>query len=134
MCIRDSGGIVKAVETGYPQREIADSAFIDQQKVDAKERLIVGINSHVEGAEDAIPTLKIDPAVEQDQRDRLAAVKARRDPQVVAEAIEAVRRACQSDQNLMDPIIHAVKVDVTLGEICDVFRDEFGVYRDPAFV
>ena len=53
---------------------------------------------------------------------------------VVAEAIEAVRRACQSDQNLMDPIIHAVKVDVTLGEICDVFRDEFGVYRDPAFV
>ena len=132
--IDEIGGIVKAVETGYPQREIADSAFIDQQKVDAKERLIVGINSHVEGAEDAIPTLKIDPAVEQDQRDRLAAVKARRDPQVVAEAIEAVRRACQSDQNLMDPIIHAVKVDVTLGEICDVFRDEFGVYRDPAFV
>ena len=132
--IDDLGGIVRAVETGYPQREITDSAFIDQQKVDAKERLIVGINSHVEGAEDAIPTLKIDPAVEREQKERLAAVKARRDPAVASAALEAVRLACQSEDNLMYPIIEAVKADVTLGEICDVFRDEFGVYRDPAFV
>ena len=132
--IDDMGGIVRAVETGYPQREIADSAFIDQQKVDAKERLIVGINSHAEGAEDAIPTLKIDPAVELDQKARLAAVKARRDPEIATAALAAVRQACQSEENLMYPIIEAVKADVTLGEICDVFRDEFGVYRDPAFV
>jgi methylmalonyl-CoA mutase N-terminal domain/subunit len=132
--IDEMGGIVRAVETGYPQREIADSAFVDQQRVDASQRLIVGINSHVEEKQGGIPTLKIDPAVERDQKARLAAVKARRDPDVSGAALDVVRNACKGDANLVQPIIDAVKADVTLGEICDVFRDEFGVYRDPAFV
>ena len=132
--IDELGGIVRAVETGYPQREIADSAFFDQQKVDAKARHIVGINSQVEEDTPGIPTLKIDPAVERDQKARLAEVKARRDPARATAALEAVRAACAGTENLMPPIIEAVKADVTLGEICDLFREEFGVYRDPAFV
>ena len=131
------GGIVRAVELGYPQKEIADAAFDDQRAVERQERVIVGVNKYVdEGPErgSGIPTLKIDAAVERDQKARLAAVKARRDPATVAAALERVRAACRGDDNLMPPIIAAVKADVTLGEICDVFREIFGVYRDPVFV
>ncbi len=133
--IDEMGGIVRAVELGYPQREIADSAFIDQQQVDAKERVIVGINKHVEPEDGAnIPTLKIDDSVEIDQRARITALKRDRDADRAATTLAAVRAACDSGDNLMPPIIAAVKADVTLGEICDVFRDAFGVYRDPVFV
>ena len=129
------GGIVRAVELGYPQREIADSAFEDQRQVDAGERVIVGINKHAEDASDAhIPLLRIDPAVERDQRSRVVALKANRDAARAGAALAAVRSACQTGDNLVVPIIAAVKSDVCLGEICDVFREEFGVYRDPAFV
>ena len=134
--IDELGGIVRAVELGYPQREIADSAFEDQQKVEAGERVIVGINKYVDPADDAesIPLLHIDMAVERSQRERIIRLKAERDGAASAAALEVVRAACKSGDNLMPPIIAAVKADVTLGEICDVFRDEFGVYRDPVFV
>jgi len=135
--IDELGGIVRAVELGYPQREIADSAFIDQQKVDRGERVIVGVNKYVdEEAADgaAIPTLKIAPEVERAQKDRIVALKANRDAARAAAGLEAVRAACKSGENLMPPIIAAVKADVTLGEVCDVFREVFGVYRDPVFV
>ncbi len=128
------GGIVRAVEQGFPQREIADSAFRDQQQVDAGERRIVGLNTLVEEQGEAIPVLRIDPEVERSQRERIVRLKATRDPARASAALAAVRAACRGTDNLMPPIIDAVKADVTLGEICDVFRDEFGVYRDPAFV
>jgi methylmalonyl-CoA mutase N-terminal domain/subunit len=132
--IDELGGIVRAVEIGFPQREIADSAFRDQQKVEAGERRIVGVNTLVEEQGEAIPVLRIDPEVERSQRERIVRLKATRDAARAAAAIAAVRAACRSTDNLMPPIVDAVKADVTLGEICDVFRDEFGVYRDPAFV
>ncbi|MCB9733519.1 MAG: methylmalonyl-CoA mutase family protein [Deltaproteobacteria bacterium] len=135
--IDEMGGIVRAVELGYPQREIADSAFADQQKVEARERVIVGVNKYVDdgpAASTGIPTLKIDPRVENEQRAHVVALKQRRDAAAAAAATERVREACRSGENLMPPIIEAVKRDVTLGEICDVFREVFGVYRDPVFV
>jgi methylmalonyl-CoA mutase N-terminal domain/subunit len=134
--IDELGGIVRAVEMGYPQREIADAAFDDQRKVERGERVIVGVNKYRDEAagEGGIPTLKIDDAVERDQRALIVALRANRSPEGARAAIDAVREACRSGENLMPPIIAAVKADITLGEICDVFRDVFGVYRDPVFV
>ena len=132
--IDEMGGIVRAVELGYPQREIADSAFEDQQKVEALSRSIVGINTQVEEGGESIPMLKIDPSVERDQVARIVRLRKERDHAAAEAAIEQVRLACRGTDNLVPPIIEAVKAHVTLGEICDVFRDEFGVYRDPAFV
>lgn len=133
--IDEMGGIVRAIELGYPQREIAESAFRFQQRVESRERKVVGVNSQVEQASgDAIPLLHIDQAVEDAQVAECKRVKASRDAAAAARAIAAVRKACQGKDNLMPPILDAVKVQVTLGEISDVFRDEFGVYRDPAFL
>ncbi|MGM0575716.1 MAG: acyl-CoA mutase large subunit family protein [Myxococcota bacterium] len=132
--VDELGGIVRAVEVGYPQKEIADSAFRDQQKVDRGERVIVGVNKFVEEEGERIPVLRIDPAVERDQKARVRKLKDSRDAGRAESALGAVREACRGTDNLMPPIIEAVKADVTVGEICDVFREEFGVYRDPAFV
>jgi len=125
---------VRAVELGFPQREIADAAFDDQRKVDRLERVIVGVNKYVDEEEAPIPTLKIDPEVERQQRANIVALKANRDQDRARAATDLVREACRGTDNLMPPIIAAVKADVTLGEICDVFREVFGVYRDPVFV
>ena len=132
--IDELGGVVRAVELGYPQREIADSAFEDQRRVDAAERVIVGVNKHVEEGGDPIPLLHLDEDVERDQKQRIARLKANRDAGRARACLEVVAGACRDGSNLMPPIIDAVKADVTLGEISDVFRAEFGVYRDPAFV
>ncbi len=132
--IDDIGGIVRAIEVGYPQREIAESAFRFQQRVESGERKIVGVNSAVEERGAPIPLLHIDAQVEAAQIARCQAVKANRDQALAQGALAGVRAACQSDANLVEAILAAVKVEVTLGEICDVFRDEFGVYRDPAFL
>jgi len=132
--IDDMGGIVRAVEIGYPQREIADSAFEDQRAVERGDRTIVGVNKHQETSAERIPTLKIDPEVERTQVDRIVTLKRDRDAAAAASALAAVRTACQGADNLVPPIVAAVEADVTVGEICDVFREEFGVYRDPAFV
>jgi methylmalonyl-CoA mutase N-terminal domain/subunit len=129
------GGIVRAVEEGYPQREIAQSAYDFQRKVDAGERTIVGVNKYVTGADDPIPTLKIDHGPETEQIAAIKAVRGRRDAAKAAAAIAAVKAACLDEKaNVMQPIVDAVKADVTLGEICQVFRETFGEHRDPAFL
>ncbi len=133
--IDELGGIVRAVELGYPQKEIADSAFEDQQRVDAVERVIVGVNKYVEEEEgDPIPTLKIDPSVEREQVARIRALKERRDADAVARALDGVRQAARGGDNLVPPIMAALEQDATLGEVSDIFREVFGVYRDPVFV
>ena len=130
------GGIVKAVEEGYPQREIARAAYDFQRQVDSGERAIVGVNKYVkEGEEDNIPTLKIEPEVERDQIERTKAVRARRDAAAAASALDQVRAAVRDESvNVMPPIIEAVKAYVTLGEICDIFRQELGEHQDPAYL
>ncbi len=130
------GGIVKAVEEGYPQREIARAAFDFQRDVDAGRRSIVGVNKYTTAGEgDHIPTLKIDQHAEQGQIERLAATRAKRDAATVERALAAVRAALKDGkQNVMPPILAAVKAYATLGEICDLFRAELGEYRDPAYL
>ena len=130
------GGIVKAVEEGYPQREIARSAFEFQREVDSGRRAVVGVNKYVKpGEDDHIPTLKIEHATEQGQIDRIKAFRAKRDGAAAERALAAIKAALRDDkQNVMPPIFDAVKQDVTLGEICDLFRSELGEYRDPAYL
>jgi methylmalonyl-CoA mutase N-terminal domain/subunit len=132
--IDELGGIVRAVEIGWPQREIAASAYRYQQEVDRGQRPIVGVNRYVVEGAPPIPTLKIDMGPEREQVERVRQVRARRDDARAREGIEIVRRACAGDANVMDAVLEAARRDVTLGEICRVFRDVFGEYRDPAEV
>ena len=133
--IDQMGGIVKAVEEGYPQKEIARSAYEFQRQVDSKSRSIVGVNKYVTDDDDKIPTLKIAHEVERSQIERIKALKAKRDQEKAKAGLKAIRDACKDESiNLMPPIIQAVKDHVTLGEICDIFREEFGIHTDPAYL
>jgi methylmalonyl-CoA mutase N-terminal domain/subunit len=131
--IDEMGGIIVAVEKGYPQKEIADSAYQFQQQVERGERVIVGVNRfQAENEEITIPVLKIDPAIERGQIERVRAVRARRARAPYEQSMAALRDACMSTKNLMPYVLDAVRAEATLGEICDVFREAYGVYREPA--
>jgi methylmalonyl-CoA mutase, N-terminal domain len=132
--IDDMGGIVRAVEIGWPQREIAASAYRTQRQVDSGERPIIGVNRHLVDETAPIPTLKIDMQPEQTQVEHVKAVRAARDTTRALEGLDLVRRACAGEANVMDAVLEAARRDATLGEICRVFRDVFGQYRDPAEV
>ncbi len=132
--IDQMGGIVKAIEVGYPQKEIADSAYRFQRQLERGDKVMVGVNKHEMPEERAIPTLKIDPDVERRQSDGVRQWKRDRNAAAAREAILRVRRACESGENVMPPILEAVKEGVTVGEVSDVFREAFGEYRDPAWM
>jgi methylmalonyl-CoA mutase N-terminal domain/subunit len=133
--IDEMGGIVRAVEAGWPQREIARSAYRTQRQIDSGERSVVGVNRHASsGPPAAIPTLKIDDAPERAQRTAVAELRARRDDAAARAALQGVRTAAQNESNLMDAVLEAARRDATLGEICRIFREVFGEYRDPAEV
>jgi len=124
------GGIIRAIEEGYPQREIADSAFVHQREVETGARKIVGVNAFKSDKMEPIPTLKIEESVAKEQIERLAAVKRSRNPHAVKDALRAVEEACRGETNLMGPVLQAVKAYATLGEVCDVFRKVWGAYRE----
>jgi methylmalonyl-CoA mutase N-terminal domain/subunit len=128
------GGIVRAVEEGFPQREIANSAYGYQRAVDSGARGVVGVNRYVVAEESNIPTLKIDLRPEEQQRARVERVRRERDAAQVARAIEGVRAAAASDENLVPAVLEAVRAQVTLQEVSDVFRRVFGEHRDPAYL
>ncbi len=130
--IDEMGGIVDAVEGGYPQREIAESAYQYQREVDKKERIIVGVNDFKTEGDAPIELLRIDEKVARLQRERLAKVHADRDDAEVRRRLEAIRAACADGSNLFPPVLEAVKAYATLGEVSDVFREAFGVYRESA--
>jgi methylmalonyl-CoA mutase, N-terminal domain len=125
------GGMVAAIERGYPQREIAEASYCYQMAVDRKEKIIVGVNDYV--AEDRpIDVLQIDEAVARKQNERLGKVRAERSSDEVARRLAALRKAAQGKQNLMPSLYEAVKAYATLGEICDAMRDVFGTYEEIA--
>ena len=128
--IDDMGGIVRAVEEQYPQKEIGESSYRFQREVEEGERLIVGVNAFRAPKEAPIELLHIDERVEKEQVARLKALKARRDNVAVEAALAKVEAAARSDENLMPPVLEAVKVYATLGEISDVFRKVWGAYRE----
>jgi methylmalonyl-CoA mutase N-terminal domain/subunit len=128
------GGVLVAIEQGYIQQEIADAAYRYQQAVEKGERIVVGVNAY-QIAEEArrLKRLVVDPAVEARQRERLAALRARRDAERVSAMLARVEAAARSsDQMLMPLFIAAVEAECTLGEICGVLRRVWGEYRPPA--
>ncbi|MFL5405571.1 MAG: methylmalonyl-CoA mutase [Myxococcales bacterium] len=125
------GGIIRAIEEGYPQREIADSAYQFQREVESGERKIVGVNSFKAEADAPIDTLKIDEAVTRAQIERLQSVRRSRSAGKVKDALAAVEAACRDEKkNLMYPVLDAVREYCSLGEICDIFRKVWGAYRE----
>jgi methylmalonyl-CoA mutase, N-terminal domain len=124
------GGMVTAIEKGFPQREIQEAAFLYQQAVERKEKVVVGVNAYVMD-EKAIPTLYIDPAVEREQVARVQALRAERDEGEVAQALEDLKDAARGTDNLMPPIIEASRRYATIGEMCDALREVFGEYEEP---
>jgi len=128
------GGIVRAIELGFPQKEIAEAAYRFQQQLDAGEKVMVGVNKYQLNDEPPIELLRIHPDVEERQVKRVRERKAARDAELVRSRLAMVRTAAAQGTNLMPPIIEAVKAECTVGEISDVFRDTFSVYRDPAWI
>jgi methylmalonyl-CoA mutase N-terminal domain/subunit len=121
--VDELGGMVDAVKTGYPQREIADAAFSLQQEIDAGRRIVVGVNAFTEADEMQTPILRIDPAVERRQIERLNAVRARRDGAAVEAALGQIRQAAGSRrQNLMPHLLEAARVHASAGEIVDALQ------------
>jgi methylmalonyl-CoA mutase N-terminal domain/subunit len=129
--IDDMGGIIQAIEKGFPQAEIANSAYHFQRQLEAKEKVMVGVNKYkMKEAERKVDTLYIDRSVEEKQVQKLAQLRKSRSPQVHQEALRRVKESAQAGQNLMEPILGAVKAYATLQEICDTLRPVFGEYRE----
>ena len=122
------GGALPAVESQWVQRQIQDVAFERQREIEDGERVIVGVNEYTVDEEPEMDVEEVDPEQEAAQRERLADVKADRNDDAVADALAAVRETARGDDNLMPPIVEAVKAYATVQEICDVLRDEFGEY------
>lgn len=133
--IDELGGVVAAIEQNFFQREIAEASFRYQQEVEAGERVIVGVNRFL--AEDDVPPplLKIDPALERKQVERVRALRASRDGRAVEQTLARLKEdAARPDRNLLPPIVDAAKADVTMGEMCDALREVWGVWREtPVF-
>jgi methylmalonyl-CoA mutase N-terminal domain/subunit len=127
------GGMVEAVEKGFPQREIQESAYQYQKALERGEQTIVGVNKYsMEGEHQEFPILVIDESVRHQQVERLEKTRARRDAGEVERTLEAIRKAAQRGENTMPSTIEAVRAYATLGEICSALRDIYGVYEEPA--
>src|SRR5579884_3047058 len=129
------GGVVAAIRENFFQKEIAESSFRYQSEVEAGERVVVGVNRYQREAEPELEILKIDAALERKQIERVQGLRARRDSEAVESALARLREdAARLDRNLMHPIIEAAGAYVTMGEMCDAFRDVWGTWREtPVF-
>ncbi len=125
------GGMIAAIEKGFPQMEIADAAYKFQRQLENKQKIMVGVNKYVTSAEQAVPLVEIDESVGEEQIRRLRDIRRRRDNRAVSQALADLRAACKSGDNVMPYCIGAVKSLATVQEICDVYRDVYGEYRDP---
>lgn len=127
----DMGGMVKAIEQGFPQREILDASQQYQRDIERAERIVVGVSDYVEEEEQRIPILRVGPEVEQEQVGRLSDLRKSRDPFKMAGAVEELQEIASCGENVMPSLIEAVKAKATLGEICAALKEVLGVYREP---
>jgi methylmalonyl-CoA mutase N-terminal domain/subunit len=129
------GGVVAAIKENFFQREIAEASFRYQAEVEAQQRIVVGVNRYQLEDEPPLEILKIDPALEQKQIDRVQALRGRRDSAAVEAALARLKDdAAHDDRNLMHPIVDAARAYVTMGEMCDAFREVWGTWREtPVF-
>jgi methylmalonyl-CoA mutase N-terminal domain/subunit len=133
--IDELGGMVEAVKLNYPQREIAEASFALQLQIDAGERKVVGVNSFVAAEEEPIPTLRVDPALERKQLDRLQGARAKRDGAAVERSLAELREhAAHPDRNLMEPLLVCARAHASEGEIVESLQQVFGDYAEtPVF-
>ncbi|HZT91760.1 MAG TPA: methylmalonyl-CoA mutase family protein [Gaiellaceae bacterium] len=133
--IEKLGGVVAAIKENFFQREIAEASFRYQSEVESGGRIVVGVNRYELAQEEPIPILKVDPALERKQVERVRAVRSRRDSVAVEAALARLKEdAARPDRNLMPPLVEAASAYVTLGEICDAFREVWGTWREtPVF-
>jgi methylmalonyl-CoA mutase N-terminal domain/subunit len=132
--IDELGGMIRAIELGYPQKEIAEAAWAYQQQVDRGEKTVVGVNRYQVPEERPPELLRVPLEVEARQAERVRQVKRARNAVAARDALARVRGAATGGENLMPPLVAAVQAMCTLGEISDVYRDVFGQYRDPAWL
>ncbi len=132
--IDEMGGMLRAIDIGYPQREIAEAAFLYQRQLEQGIKTVVGVNKYSIPEEIPIELLKIDRELEERQIQRVRKMKRERNSTAVREALARVAEACRNGENLMEPICEAVRRDATVGEISDIYRAEFGVYKDPGWI
>jgi len=127
------GGAVAAIEKGFMQREIVESAYRFQREVEAKKRIVVGVNDFLTEEKVPMKILRIDPEIEKKLVERLKQIKRQRNQAKVNEALNKLRKAAEEEElNLMPLILSAVKEYATLGEICDALREVFGEYKPPS--
>jgi methylmalonyl-CoA mutase, N-terminal domain len=133
--IRELGGVVPAIKENFFQREIAEASFRYQSEVEQKQRIVVGVNRYETDEDQPLEILRIDPALEQKQIERVQALRARRDSAAVETALGRLKEdAAHEDRNLMPPIVDASRAYVTMGEMCDALREVWGVWREtPVF-
>mgnify|MGYP006273690661 FL=1 len=129
--IDNMGGMLAAIEQGFPQMEIADAAYRFQQQLESKDKIMVGVNKYVTEEADECPILDIDEEIEENQLRRLNEVKRKRDSKALKRSLDDLRKACQRGDNVMPVCIEAVKNLATEQEICDVYREVYGEYQDP---
>ena len=127
--IDELGGAAEAIEKGFVQREIQDSAYRYQREIETEERIVVGLNRFQVEEEKPTNLLRVDPVVRTQQIERLKKLKSKRDDAAVEKCLAGLKQGAQSDKNLMPLILEAVKVYATLGEICNVLRGVFGEYQ-----
>ena len=128
--IEDAGGVVACIEEGFIQRQIENSAYEFQLQIEPDKRVLAGVNQFQVEEEKRAPVLRVDPAVEQEQVKRLAELRKNRDNASVSRALENLDRVARGDENLMDPVLDCVRNYATIGEICNVLRQVFGVYKE----
>ncbi len=130
--VESMGGVIRAIERGFFQKEIAEASYRYQREIETKSRTIVGVNDYVlAGEKVAIPVLKIDPEVEKRQVERTSRIRRERDNGKVQEALNGLRRASEGTENVMPHVVNAVRSYATIGEICDVWRNIFGEWDEP---
>jgi methylmalonyl-CoA mutase N-terminal domain/subunit len=132
--IDDLGGVLPAIERGFFQGQIAESAFRYQQEIDREQRLVVGVNAYNDDLPLRIPLLEMDPAGRDRQIERLRALRQARDGGAVGQALDRLRLACQGTENTMPFILQAIRAYATLGEIIGVMREAFGTYQEPTWI
>ncbi len=132
--IRDMGGVLKAIENGFVQKEIQDSAYLYQKAVEAAERVVVGVNRFQEELDPPVEILRIDPDLEKKQIAALRRLRKDRAEADVQESLEAVRTCAEGTENLMPALIRAVQAYATIGEISDALRDVFGEFKESVFI
>jgi len=130
--IDEIGGVIPAIENGFFQREIADASYRFEQALNSKKRVIVGVNDYIEEGDDEIEILKITQEMEEEQKQRLAKVKRSRDGTEVTRTLRDLEAAARAKQNLIDPLLAAVRAYATEGEMIETMRQVFGGYRETA--